>query len=138
MTTFEQILMGSLLLGLCSLIHVSALVIAVTWLTNMFGKFAGITHWGILVGTAFAIVVLSHTVQISVWATSFVALGAFAEGAEAIYFAITTYTTVGYGDITLGNQFRLFAAMAAVTGLLNFGLSTAFLVGLLSRMWQRN
>jgi hypothetical protein len=31
----------------------------------------------------------------------------------------------------------MFGAMAAVTGLLSFGLSTAFLVGLLSRLLPR-
>ncbi len=35
---------------------------------------------------------------------------------------------IGYGDITLGHIWRLFGAMAAVNGLLTFGLSTAFLI----------
>jgi hypothetical protein len=55
---------------------------------------------------------------------------------EAIYFALSTYTTLGYGDVILGREHRTFAAMAAVTGLLNIGLSTAFLVGMFSKMLQ--
>ena len=61
-----------------------------------------------------------------------------AEPAEAIYFAIATYTTVGYGDITVGSEFRIFAVMAAATGLLSFGLSTAYLGALLQRIWRRS
>ena len=138
MTTVEQILMGSLILGVCSTFHISALAFTVNWLQGMAGRFGGAIRLGVLVGGAFVAVILSHTVQIWIWAISFVALGALAERAEAIYFTIITYTTVGYGDITLGPEFRLFAAMAAVTGLLNFGLSTAFLVGQLTQMRQRN
>ncbi len=63
-------------------------------------------------------------------------LGALPGFAEAIYFAIVTYTTLGYGDIVLDANFRVFAALSSVTGLLNFGLSTAFLVGILSRLFQ--
>jgi len=53
---------------------------------------------------------------------------------DALYFLLITYTTVGYGDVTVGPDYTLYAAMAAVTGLLNFGLSTAFLVGLFTRL----
>ena len=51
-----------------------------------------------------------------------------------VELGLVTYTTVGYGDVIVGPDYRLFAAMAAVTGLLNFGLSTAFLVGLFGRL----
>ena len=60
--------------------------------------------------------------------------GTLPDLADAIYFSLVTYTTLGYGDIVVGSGFRVFAAMAAVTGLLNFGISTAFLVGLIGRL----
>lgn len=56
------------------------------------------------------------------------AIRAIASLEDAIYFALVTSTTLGYGDITLGSRWRLFGAMAAVNGLLTFGLSTAFLI----------
>ncbi len=83
-----------------------------------------------------AVVILAHTIQVWTWAFSFVALGAIDEFGRAIYFSLVTYTTVGYGDVTVGPKFRVFGAMASVTGLLNFGLSTAFLVGLFTRMLE--
>jgi len=39
-------------------------------------------------------------------------------------------------EILLGPGARLFGAFAAITGLLAFGLSTAFLVALMSRMFR--
>lgn len=87
-----------------------------------------------LTAFAFAAVVLAHTVQVWAWAATFIALGALTGFADALYFSLVTYTTLGYGDVTVGQDFRLFAAMAAVTGVLSFGLSSAFLVGLLARI----
>ena len=79
-------------------------------------------------------VLFAHTIQVWIWAGAFMALKVLPNISDAIYFSLVTYTTVGYGDVTVGGGFRIFGAMAAVTGLLNFGLSTAFLVGLFDRM----
>lgn len=45
-----------------------------------------------------------------------------------------TYTTLGYGDITLDPGVRVFGSFSAITGLLTFGFSTAFLIGLIVRL----
>ena len=70
-------------------------------------------------GCALAVIVLAHTIQVWVCAGSFVVLGAIPDLSTSAYFALVTYTTLGYGEITLSEQFRMFGAMAAVTGLLN-------------------
>ncbi len=137
MTTTIQIFWGSILLGLCSLMQIFLLLAAVK-LTRLAAHHLkdidGILRMSILASGAFAAVVFGHTVQVWLWAGSFVYLGALPGIASAIYFSLVTYTTVGYGDVTVGPAFRVCAAMASVTGLLNFGLSTAFLVGVFGRM----
>jgi hypothetical protein len=138
MTMTAQIFWGSVMLGLCSAVHILALVVSVRWLKKTASSLIGLPHWGLLLCGAFAVVVLSHTAQVWMWAISFIGIGAFGGLEEAIYFGISTYTTVGYGDITLGTDFRIYASMAAVTGLLSFGMSTAYLVGLLANVWQRS
>jgi hypothetical protein len=138
MTIMMQILTGSVVLGICSLIHIVLLVYSIK-LLHSFGKnFHNIRLWLFVFASAFATVLIGHTIQIWIWAFSFILLGALPNFAEAIYFAIVTYTTLGYGDIVLNQEFRIFAAMSSVTGLLNFGLSTAFLVGILARLFQEN
>lgn len=137
MALTTQIILGSCLLLACSGIHLGLLVMTASVLKRVGLRFSTphrVNHWGALTAIAFAIIVLAHTIQVWVWAVSFVALGALSNFADAIYFALVTYTTLGYGDVTVGQDYRLFAAMAAVTGLLNFGLSTAFLVGLLTKL----
>lgn len=134
---FTQIFMGSLGLGVSSLIHITVLLGAISLLRTIHAS-VDATHLlkpALLMVTALAAVVFGHTVQVWMWAGAFLAVGALPTLADAIYFSLVTYTTVGYGDVTVGPETRIFAAMAAVTGVLNFGLSTAFLVRLVAKLW---
>ena len=70
--------------------------------------------------------------QVWFWAFLFRSLDALEEWSDAVYFSLVTTTTLGYGDITLDPKFRVVGAMAAVAGLMTYGLSTAFLVGVAS------
>ena len=133
----SQILWGSAVLGLCSLLHVALLVLAIRLLQHMaqWNRPANTTlRAGVLLGGALALIVFSHSAQVWIWAVSFVLIGALPDLAGAIYFALVTYTTLGYGDVTLAADVRIYAAMAAVSGLLSFGLSTAFVVSLFAKL----
>ena len=138
MTIVAQIFFGSIVLGICSIIHIALLVLAIILFRAMsvthVTKAPGLWQSLKLITVGFSIVLLAHTIQVWLWAASFMFLGTFSNFSDAIYFSIVTYTTVGYGDVTVGGGFRVYGAMAAVTGLLNFGLSTAFLVGLFERL----
>jgi Ion channel len=68
------------------------------------------------------------TAGIWIWAGAFYALGVFGSLEESVYFAMVTFTTLGFGDLLLPVEWRLLAGMAAANGLLNFGPLTALLV----------
>ncbi len=75
-----------------------------------------------------------HLGQVLLWAVVLHAFAAdLADWNDAVYFSLVTYTTVGYGDVTLGPEVRIFGAMASFAGILGFGMSTAFLVSLFTR-----
>lgn len=137
MSLLGQIFWGTALLSLCALVHVAMvassvpiIISASKWVTTRYPRLKVIC----LTALGFALIVFAHTVQVWIWALIFLRVGAFYDLATALYFALVTYTTLGYGDFILGPEFRIFASFAAVTGLLTFGLSTAFLVGLVSRI----
>lgn len=135
MTLLEQMVWGTVILGICSAVHVVAIATAAHWMSgfeNKNGKRSWRLNPTILLALAFAVIILAHTVQMWIWAVTFVYLNAIPDIEAALYFAMITNTTLGYGDLVLPGQFRIFGAFAAVTGLLTFGLSTAFLVGLIS------
>jgi hypothetical protein len=68
------------------------------------------------------------TAGVWIWALAFLGLGVFTSLEEAVYFSLVVYTTLGFGDVLLPQEWRLLAGMASANGLLNFGLLTALLV----------
>ena len=140
MTTTGQIVAGSTMLLVCSVLHVAVLVATVNFMRRLAGRterWSRPTTAFAMLGIGFGAVVAAHTAQVWLWAIALMLSGALPSLGTAIYFALVTSTTVGYGDLTLGEPFRIFEAFAGVTGLLTFGLSTAILVGLFERLLPR-
>jgi hypothetical protein len=68
---------------------------------------------------------LAMILEVWIWAHLYLALGALGSLEEAVYFSTVTFTTLGFGDITLDKTWRLFSSFEAANGLLMFGWSTA-------------
>lgn len=132
-----QMIWGTVMLGACLLLHVGFLILDIRLLKSLNGKLwssGPLFSTAVLLITAIAVIVFAHSVQVWMWALSFIAFGAFTDPGTAVYFALVTYTTLGYGDVVLAENIRLYGAFASVTGLLGFGLSTAFLVAVFSKL----
>jgi hypothetical protein len=76
---------------------------------------------------------LVHTVEVWSWAVALLAVGALGTFDEALYFSTVTFSTVGYGDLILMPEWRLFGALEGVNGFLLIGWSTAYLVSASTR-----
>lgn len=139
MTLSQQILWGSLYLGICFLFEIAMLtwcVLAIRRLTARWPTSSTIIATAGPITVALLFIVLTHTVQVWIWAVVWVLGDVLPDWNSALYFSLVTFTTLGYGDIVLGEGLRIFGAFASVTGLLAFGLSTAFLVALMTRVFQ--
>ena len=80
-----------------------------------------------------------HLVQIYIWAFAYTHLlpdSAFGSTEEAIYFSFVTFTTLGYGDVTLSDVWRVLSGFEALSGVLLIGWSTAMLFAVVSRIWK--
>jgi len=75
-----------------------------------------------------------HTVEIWLYAVTYLAVGALPDFESALYFSTTSFTTLGYGDIVLDRRWRLFGAIEGANGLLLFGWSTAFMLSIIQRL----
>ncbi|MCV2891251.1 potassium channel family protein [Ruegeria aquimaris] len=139
MTLLQQIMWGSLYLGICFVIEIVLLAWCTLWIAHLAERFR---HWtrGLrtagIITVSLVFIVLAHTIQVWLWAGVWVWFDVLTEWNDALYFSLVTYTTLGYGDIVLGPGLRIFAAFSAVAGLLAFGLSTAFLVALMTRVFE--
>jgi hypothetical protein len=80
------------------------------------------------------IMAAAHLTQIALWAVAFLLCGKCTVFETAFYFSAQNYTALGYGDIQLSEQWRLLGPLEAVDGLVAFGLSTAVLFAILSRL----
>ena len=80
-----------------------------------------------------------HRLEALAWATAFVMLPGNPElnsFGDAAYFSFATLTTLGYGDITLGAQWRMLSGIEAMNGILLAGWSTALLFTVVQRSWK--
>jgi hypothetical protein len=75
-----------------------------------------------------------HLFEIALWAIAFLLCGEMTSFEKAFYFSAESYTALGYGDIALSEQWRLLGPLEAINGLLLFGLSTAVMFAVLSRL----
>ena len=75
---------------------------------------------------------LALTASVWLWAGAFRAFGLFDTFEESLYFSVVAFTTVGFGDVVLGENWRLLSGLLAANGLILFSLVTAFLLEFIS------
>ena len=138
MGAIQQILLGTGLLTFSALIHVGAIAWSVPFIGTLAGSISEKRHPRLRTVTLLAfsvlILVFAHTIQIWTWAVVILSITQLPDLMTSFYFATVTYTTLGYGDIVVGPEARIVATFCAVTGLMTFGISTAFLIGVLSNI----
>jgi hypothetical protein len=86
----------------------------------------------LLIRIAWLLIVI-HLLEIAVWALFFWWQNCLPDVESSFYFSGVTYATIGYGDIVLPEEWRLFGPVEGLTGILMCGLSTAFFFGVVSR-----
>ena len=113
------------LMALCVTIHAMGLSAAFHWLearlTRATREFWPCT-WVLIRVAAWA--VLLHLSQIVIWGLFYAWEEAMPDFSTATYFSAVTYTTTGYGDLVLPQDWRLVGGVEALTGILMCGLST--------------
>jgi hypothetical protein len=95
--------------------------------------------WGFWKGVAVMMFVtlvtaVVHLIQIALWAVAVLLCGEMADFERAFYYSAQAYTALGYGDVILSERWRLLGPLEAINGLLLFGLSTAVMFAVLSRL----
>lgn len=134
---------------------VSVILVAITVVIHAFGT----THWMHFMGRRFVdhdgnfkpgkslpaviwtavILLLLHVVEVIVWAVAYLLLSPISSldtFEKATYFSVVTFTTLGYGDITLPeHEWRMLSGIEALNGILLVGWTTAFLFAVVQRGW---
>jgi len=83
-----------------------------------------------------SLLLILHLVEMSVWALAYCAGGVLPDFETALYYSMTSYTTVGFGDVIPPISWRLLGPIEAVVGVLMLGWSTSIIVAAVQRMYN--
>lgn len=134
-----NIAVGTLLIVLTTAIHAMCMVITLRVLEHRTGRrrMASKSQRLFVVSGTILLFFAAALVEVSVWAAAFVILGAIAGLEPALYFSMVTYTTLGYGDVLLGEQWRLLSSFEAANGIMMFGWTTALVIAVVQRTYAK-
>ncbi|MBW1688918.1 MAG: two pore domain potassium channel family protein [Deltaproteobacteria bacterium] len=132
-----QIAIGSLLMIITTFVHAGC-TLAALWALRM-------THadrWGLrtgwmrvtLIAALVVMMFLAAILEITIWAATYLVVGAMSALEPALYFSTVTFTTLGYGDVTLNDSWRLMASFEAVNGIILIGWTTALIFAFVRRV----
>lgn len=122
---FKGLLASFILLALCVIIHAGGLALILRQMrlnpparTSRPWKVALV-----IVQIAWKLTSL-HLFQIVLWAAYFRIQGCLPDFETALYFSGVSYSTLGYGDVVLPQEWRMLGPAEGLTGILMCGLST--------------
>ena len=133
----RQILVAFILVSINVSIHATGMVALFQWVIRMRPriekKFGPPDEIWLLI-RIFAVIISLHLAQICAWAGFYTLWGGLENFESALYFSVSSYTTIGYGDVVLPPKWRLLGGIEGVTGVLMFGWSTGGIFAVASRL----
>ena len=135
----RQLLVGAGV-SVCN-ISIHALVMATVVRVAQATSYRKTRHpWLLLISVMVATVSVlmgAHALEVMVWSLCYALVDAAPAGTDLVYFAFVNYTTLGYGDVTPIEPWRLLGPITAMNGVLLFGWSTAVIFEVLRRTMAR-
>src|SRR5215467_15401636 len=123
-----KILLAACLVAITVAIHAAGLGMVLTHVLHSKVRPEDTRFWPItwlLIRIAWLLIVI-HMLAIFVWALFFWVAKCLPSIESSFYFSAVTYATIGYGDLVLPKEWRMLGPIEGFTGILMFGLSTAF------------
>jgi voltage-gated potassium channel Kch len=122
--------------------HVSVIIEAsaeiVRYKTSLVADLGSKKYGKIILLGSFFLLTLAHIAEAAAWGLYLRWMRLIPSLTEGIYFTAATITTLGYGDIILKYPWRHLGTLIAITGVLMFGCSTAFLFVILQDVWMHH
>ena len=131
---WQQIALGSALVLGTTAAHAVGTVLAMFGLTHVHRVNRTHIGRGFVISFLVLVMFLISLVDAVVWAYAYTRVGAIPDFEAALYFSMVTFTTLGYGDMTLDTDWRLLASFEAANGIIMFGWTTALVVAYVQRI----
>jgi hypothetical protein len=88
----------------------------------------------IVLGAATMVTIILHAIEAVIWALVYQELGALPDGKSALLYSLGAMTTYGHEHFDLAKHWQLMGALEALNGMILFGLTTAFLYGMIREL----
>ncbi|MFL6229196.1 MAG: ion channel [Pyrinomonadaceae bacterium] len=127
------------IVALCVVIHTVGVVILAEWLLDRratFERRPDMMRFTLLLIMVFTIILLLHMAEAAIWAAFYQWQELFPNYESSLYFSLTSYSTIGYGDVLLPQRWRLLGCIEGISGVLLCGLSTALIFVVVNAMIQ--
>jgi hypothetical protein len=134
----SNLLIAGGLMAACVVVHAGGVISAVRWMRGCEVPRQALWPWAWILIRVAGWIILLHVIEIITWALIYAWLRAMPDLQSALYFSAVTYTTTGYGDLVLPEEWRLVGAIEALTGILMCGWSTGFFFAVVSRMYRND
>ena len=134
-----ELLVAVMIAFFCLLLHVTEMLVIAEWLLHRrdyMEETVPMVGFGILLLFLFSMMMILHLVDITLWGIFYYSRGWFADFESAVYFSLSSYTTIGYGDVLLPQRWRLLGGIEGIAGVLLCGLSTAFIFAAMNGIIQ--
>lgn len=135
------LLIGTTTIAITMAIQVFAVVFMVRWLIGYLNDHELTENFRIdayVLSLVLVVMFVGHILQITIWAVLFLLIGEFSDVATAFYHSAVNFASLGYGDITMTEPWRLLGALEACNGVLMFGLTTGTLLSVMNRVFSRH
>jgi hypothetical protein len=130
---------GLPLIVLTVVIHVSGLGLINNKVSGVFSRMTERRHPGavfaVVMGATTLLATILHAFEAGMWAISYELTDALPDFKMAMLYSLNAITCYGHENLNLEPRWQLMGAIEALNGCLLFGLSTAFLFGILHKIW---
>ncbi|MFZ0312190.1 MAG: hypothetical protein WAL85_05745 [Candidatus Korobacteraceae bacterium] len=89
----------------------------------------------LVMGSVTLLATVLHGIETGIWAAAYRILGALPDNKTAMLYSLNAITSYGHTNLDLAAHWQLMGALEALNGWLLFGLTTAFLFGMLEKVW---
>jgi hypothetical protein len=89
-----------------------------------------------IMGTTTLLATSLHALEANIWAAFYRFLNALPDYKSSMLYSLNAMTSYGHENLNLGARWQLMGAIEALNGWLLFGLTTAFLFGMIQKIWS--
>lgn len=135
----EELLIAFSIVGVCVVMHIVGMVGLAQVLMerrSIYEKDPSVARNTLVMTFVFFIIITLHMIETSIWAGFYYARGLFADFETSLYFSLTSYSTMGFGDVVLPQKWRLLGGLEGISGVLLCGLSTAFIFVIVTYLFR--